>query len=174
MTSEIENESKTAEKEDEVKIKDLEPRMNNLTITFKVESIGETREVSSRHSYETHRVADAKVGDETGVVLVPLWNESIKEMVVGKTYRLEDGFTGLFRGSLQLKIGRSSKITEAEHEIKTVNNEVNMSAESHQTSRDRGYYQPRRRLGSYGGYRSDRRRDSDRYSRHDRSGRRRW
>ena len=174
MTTETENESKTTEKKHETKIKDLEPRMNNLVTTFKVVSIGETREVSSRHSYETHRVADATVGDETGVVLVPLWNESIEEMFVGKTYRLEDGFTGLFRGSLQLKIGRNSKVTEAEHEIETVNNEVNISAESHQTSRERGYYQPRRRSRGYGGYGSYQRRDSDRYSRHDRSGRRRW
>ena len=174
MTTEIENESKTTEEKDETKIKDLAPRMRNLVTTFKVVSIGEPREVNSRHSYETHRVADATVGDETGVVLVPLWNENIEEMVVGKTYRLEDGFTGLFKGSLQLKIGRNSKVTEAEHEIMTVNNEVNMSAESHRTSRERGYYQPRRRSRSYGGYRSDRRRDSDRYSRHDRSGRRRW
>jgi replication factor A1 len=174
MTSEIENKSKTTEEKQETKIKDLEPRMNNLVATFKVVDIGETREVSSRHSYETHRVADATVGDETGIVLVPLWNESIEEMVVGKTYRLEDGFTGLFRGSLQLKIGRNSKVTETDDEIETVNNEVNMSAESHQTSRDRGYYQPRRRSRSYGGYGSYRRRDFDRYSRHDGTGRRRW
>jgi replication factor A1 len=174
MTTETENENKATEEKDEIKIKDLEPRMNNLVTTFKVVSIGEPREVNSRHSYETHRVADATVGDETGVVLVPLWNESIEEMVIGKTYRLEDGFTGLFRGTLQLKIGRNSKVTDAKHEIETVNNEVNMSAESHQTPRDRGYYQPRRTSRSYGGYRSYRRRDSDRYSRHDSSGRRRW
>lgn len=174
MTTETGKEIESTEKKHEIKIKDLAPRMKNLTTIFKVESIGEIREVSSRHSYEKHRVADARVGDETGVVLVPLWNESIEEMVVGKTYRLEDGFTGLFRGSLQLKIGRSSKVTEAEEEIETVNNDVNMSAESHRTSRDRGYYQPHHRSRSYGGYRSDRRRDSDRYSRHDKSGRRRW
>jgi len=174
MTSEIENESKITEENNVTKIKDLVPKMSNIAATFKVISIGEPREVTSRHTFELHRVADATVGDETGTVKVPLWNDSINEMKIGKTYRLENGFTGLFRGNLQLKIGRQSTVTEAESEIETVNNEVDMSAENHRPSRDRGYYQPRRKSRGYGGYRPYSGRDRDRYSRHDKSGRRRW
>jgi replication factor A1 len=175
MTSEIEKQTETTEEKNEIKIKDLEPKMSNIATTFKIVEIGEPREVNSRRSYETHRVADAIVGDETGIVKVPLWNESIDEMKVGKTYRLEDGYTGLFRGNLQLKIGRHSKVAEADEEIESVNNDVDMSSENHRTSRDRYYYPPRRRSSrgyrrhdSYGG------RDRDRYSRQGGSYRRRW
>ena len=176
MTSEIENDTDITEEKNETKIKDLEPKMSNVVTTFKILEIGEPREVVSRHSYETHRVADAIVGDETGKVKVPLWNESIEEMKIGTTYRLEDGYTGLFRGNLQLKIGRHSTVKEAENQIESVNNDLDMSAKSHRPSRDRDryYYPPRRssrgyrRNDSYGG------RDRDRYSRRGGSTRRRW
>ena len=175
MTSEIENETNANEEKTETKIQELEPRMNNLATKFKIIEISEPREVSSRRSYETHRVADAIVGDETGIVKIPLWNETIEEMEVGKTYQLENGYTGLFRGNLQLKIGRHSTVSEAETEIEIVNSDVDMSAENHRTSRDRGYYQPPRgRSRGYGGNSHYGGRDRGRYSRHDRSGRRRW
>ncbi len=174
MTSEIETESKTTEEMNEIKIKELEPKMSNLVTTFKVIGISEPREVTSRHSYETHRVADATVVDETGTVTVPLWNESIEEMKVGKTYRLENGYTGLFRGNLQLKISRQSTVTEAEDEIETVNNEVDMSAENHRRPRDRGYYPQRRRSQGYARYNPNSSYHSDRRSRRDNFRRRRW
>ncbi len=174
MTSEIDEEIKTAEEKNETKIKDLEPKMSNVETTFKIIEISEPREVVSKRSYETHRVADAIVGDETGIVRVPLWNESIEEMKVGKTYRLEDGYTGLFRGNLQLKIGRHSTVTEAENEIESVNNDVDMSAENHRKPRDSYYYPPRRRSQGYNRRDSYGGRDRDRYSRHGGSVRRRW
>jgi len=173
MTSESETDSIATEEKQEIKIEELTPRMNNLIITFKVVGKSETREVNSRRTGEVHLVADATVGDETGVVTVPLWNDSIDEIEIGKTYKLEDGFTGLFRGTLQLKIGRHSTVTEAESEIDTVNNDVDMSAENHQTFRNRHYYQPRQRSRGYGDYRPNYRSNNDRYSSRD-SRRRRW
>lgn len=174
MTSEMENETKATEGKQEIEIAELKPKMSDFIVTFKVVDIGETREVTSRRTFETHRVADAKVGDKTGIVNVPLWNESISEMKVGKTYRLEDGYTGLFRGNLQLKIGKHSIVTEAESEIETVNSDVDMSAENHLRSRDRGYYNPPRGYGRQSGYGSSHRRGTDRRSRHDNYRRRKW
>ncbi len=174
MTSEMENETETTEQKQEIEIEELKPKMSNLIVTFKIVDIGETREVTSRRTFETHRVADAIVGDKTGIVSVPLWNESISEMKVGKTYRLEDGYTSLFRGKLQLKIGRHSTVTEAESEIETVNSDVDMSAENHRKSKDRGYYNPPRGYGRQSGYGSSYRRGTDRRSRRDNYRRRRW
>ena len=175
MTTEINEEEKQPEDSNEVKIEDLKPKMSDLTITFKVIGKGDSREVSSRYSGEIHTVADATVGDETGTVQIPLWDKSIEEMKTGKTYRLENGYTGLFKGNLQLKIGRHSTLMESENEIETVNHEVDMSAKAYRTSRDRHYYQPQgnsRGYGRYGGYRSYNRRDRGSSYRNDR--RRRW
>ena len=175
MTSEIDNASEETEETNEIQIEELRPRMKNVTVVFKVVDKGEVREVNSRHTGEIHLVADATVGDTTGTVIVPLWDDSIKNIEENKTYKLENGYTGLFRGNLQLKIGRHSKIEESETEIESVNREVDMSTEDHSPPRQRHYYQPGGWARGYdrgSSYRRDNRRSSGR-GRFDRR-RRRW
>jgi len=124
----------------EATVAELKPRMKNVTITFKVVATGEEREVSSRSDGATHRVADATVGDSTGIVQVPLWDSSIDDIESGTTYTLKNGYTGLFRGNLRLNIGKYGEVTEAEETIEEVNEEVDMSAEEHEdTRRQRSY-----------------------------------
>ncbi len=124
-------------------VAELRPRMKNITITFKVLEIGEEREVSSRRDMTTHRVLDATVGDSTGTVQVPLWDDTIDQVQAGQTYTLTNGYTGLFRGNLRLNVGRYGKLEEAEESIEEVNTEVDMSAEEHDD--------PRRQRRDYGG-----------------------
>ena len=138
-------------------ISDLKPRMKNLTITFKVLSKGEAREVTSRHDGETHRVADIVIGDSSGIVVMPLWDDSIEALEVGKTYKLENGYTGLFQRNLRLNIGRYGVVNESEEAIEEVNEENDLSAEEHERPQRRydrrggGGYGDRDRRG--GGYR---------------------
>ena len=160
MNSEIENSRTKNESSNEVKIEELRPRLKRVDLIFKVIEKSEVREVTSRRTFETQRIVDATVGDETGTVKLPLWNDTIESIDIGKTYRLEDGYTGLFRGHLQLKIGRHSELKDAESEIGDVNLNVDMSSENHRRSQPRHYYQP-----------YDRSRNRD--SRHDHYGRRR-
>ncbi len=132
----------------EATVAELKPRMKKITITFKVVSIGEAREVSSRNDGTTHRVADATVGDSTGTVQVPLWDDSIESMQIGTTYLLTNGYTGLFRSNLRLNIGKYGEVAEAEQPIEEVNMENDMSAEEHEDYRRR----PRRSYQGGGGY----------------------
>ena len=141
MTSEIENNVKNEESND-TKIAELTPRMKHVDLTFKIVEKSEEREITSRRSYETHRIVDATIGDETGTVKLPLWDDTIEKFEVGKSYRIENGYTGLFRGSLQLKIGRYTDLKDVDNEIKDVNLDVDMSAKDHRSSRPRHYYQP--------------------------------
>lgn len=141
MTSETES-SMNTKKSNTTKIGELTPRMKHVDVTFKVVEKSEAREITSRNNYETNRIAEATIGDETGIVTLPLWNETIESIEVGKIYRIENGYTGLFRGNLQLKIGRYSELKEAETEIENVNLDVDMSAKDHRYSRPRHYYQP--------------------------------
>ncbi|MHA2433010.1 MAG: hypothetical protein ACXADO_07280, partial [Candidatus Thorarchaeota archaeon] len=107
----------------EATVAELRPRMKNLTISFKVLELGEEREVSSRRDMTTHRVLDAVVGDSTGTVAVPLWDDTIDNIEAGKTYLLKNGYTGLFRGNLRLNIGKYGEVSEAEAAIEEVNTE---------------------------------------------------
>lgn len=131
----------------EATVAELKPSMRNLTVTFKVVEIGEEREITSRDTGEAHRVVDARVGDSTGTVLVPLWDEAIDNMEVEKTYKLTNGYTGLFRGNLRLNIGKYGQVGEAEEAIEEVKSDLDMSAEEHEDTRP-----PRRSFGGRGGY----------------------
>ncbi len=123
----------------DVEIAELEPRLGDINVTFKVLEKSDAKEVTSRRDDSTHRVADAVVGDSSGTVVVPLWDDSIDNVEVGKTYTLTNAHTGLFRGNLRLKFGRESELIEAEDEIEEVNVERNMSEENHRRpQRSRG------------------------------------
>jgi replication factor A1 len=115
----------------EATIAELKPGMKSVNITFKVMNTSEEREVESRKTGETYRVVDAQVGDSTGLILMPIWNETIDEIEEGATYTLSNGYTGLFKGNLRLQLGKFGSIAEAEVSIDEVNSEVDMSAEDH-------------------------------------------
>ena len=133
----------------EATVAELKPRMKNVTISFKVMEIGEEREVSSRRDGTTHRVVDVVVGDSSGTVQVPLWDDTIDAVEAGKTYNLTNGYTGLFRGNLRLNVGRYGELADAEEAIEEVNMELDMSAEEHEDTRRRRDYGGGG--GSYGG-----------------------
>ena len=121
----------------EATVSELKPRMKNITITFKVVEKGEEREVTSRNDGQTHRVLDSLVGDSTGVVMMPLWDDTIEKLEVGTTYLLTNGYTGLFRRNLRLNIGRYGEISDAEKAIEEVDSSTDMSAEEHESQRYR-------------------------------------
>ena len=129
----------------EATVAELKPRMKNVTISFKVISIGESRDIESRRDGSSHRVCDITVGDASGIVQVPLWDDTIDAVEEGSTYNLTNGYTGLFRGNLRLNVGRYGKLDGAEEGIEEVNMEVDMSAEEHEDDR------PRRSYGGGGG-----------------------
>lgn len=134
----------------EATVVELRPRMKSVSITFKVMEIGEEREVTSRRDGETHRVLDVVVGDSTGIVRMPFWNEMIDEVAEGKTYLLTNGYTTLFRGNLRLNIGRYGELTEAEEEmVEEVNMELDMSEEEHEYTRRRRDYGDNRSQRTY-------------------------
>jgi ssDNA-binding replication factor A large subunit len=115
----------------EATIAELRPGMKSVNITFKVMKTSEEREVESRRDGETHRVLDAVVGDSTGTIQMPVWDDSIKSIKTGVTYLLSNGYTGLFKNSLRLHLGKRGSIAPASKEIPEVNHQLDMSAEIH-------------------------------------------
>ena len=112
-------------------IVDLKPRMKSVDVRFKVINKEYPREIFSRRDQSVHYISNTKVGDSTGIVSMPLWDDAIERIEEGKTYILKNGHTGLHRGRLLLKIGRHSKIVEAKKEIEDVNRYNDKSAETH-------------------------------------------
>jgi len=111
----------------ECKVGSLKPDLRNLDMTVKIVNIGDSRIVFSRRGEKKHLVAEALVGDETGVIVLTLWDDQIKRFKAGDTIKIKNGYTMLFRGSLRLNTGKSGVIEKAEEEITEVNARNNLS-----------------------------------------------
>jgi len=115
----------------EATIAELKPGMKSVNITFKVMNMSDERSVESRNTNETYRVVDAMVGDSTGTILLPLWNEAIDSVKEGETYTLTNGYTGLFKANLRLQMGKFGSLASAAEKIEEVNTTLDMSAKDY-------------------------------------------
>ena len=123
------------------KVDALKPSLRNVNVTMKVVDIGEPRSVTSRRNHSVHRVAEALVGDETGCVLLNLWEDQISAFTNGDVIEVKNGYTSLFRGSLRMNIGRQGTAEKVDRDIGEVNTENNLSKKMHESS----WYRPARR-----------------------------
>jgi replication factor A1 len=118
-----------------VKVKDLTPQSRRVNLLVKVMSVGEPKEIPSRFGGEPKKVAEACVGDETGTVLLSLWQEQIGSVSEGDVLSIENGYVSLVQGHMRLNIGKYGKMTKSDQEIKNVNTEVDLSATEYQQER---------------------------------------
>lgn len=132
--------------------KPIESKVGQLTlsskavnVTAKVVSKSDTRSVISGKDGMAHKVCDALVGDETGCIVLTLWDNNIEKANIGETLRVENGYVSLFRGNMRLNIGRFGKLEKAEPFTGEVNKENNLS--------EKTYEQPFKRKRGYRGYR---------------------
>jgi replication factor A1 len=129
-----------------VKVGTLKSNLTKLNIMVKVLNIGQPRVIFSRRDRSEHRVTEALVGDETGCVLLTLWDNQIDALNVGEVYEIKNGYTNLFRGSLRLNLGKYGTAEKVEMDIDDVNSKNNLSAERHRdTSWRRASKRPYRR-----------------------------
>jgi replication factor A1 len=94
-----------------VKIAELRDGLRRVDVEAQVTEISDPREVRSRYTGETYRVAEATISDDSGTIKLVLWNEQIGQVNVNNTIRIENGYTKSFRGDIQLNVGRYGKLT---------------------------------------------------------------
>ncbi|MCD6509504.1 MAG: single-stranded DNA-binding protein [Thermoprotei archaeon] len=99
-----------------VNIDSLRPGSRRVNVQFKVLKKMSEREVYSRRDFSRHRVAELLVGDDTGTIVLTLWDDDIGKVKVNGNYRLLNGFVSTFRGSPRLNVGRYGKIVEVKEE----------------------------------------------------------
>jgi len=114
------------------KVSDLKPNLKNFEIYVKVLAKDKEKEVFSGRTGITYTVAQATVGDETGIVNLTIWNELIKKIKVGGVYKISNAYTSLFKGYLQLNIGKQGKITPSRKSIEKIKKENDISEIKHQ------------------------------------------
>ena len=89
-----------------MKISELQEDSRKVDLEATVIEKSNSREVRSRYTNETYRVADFTIEDETGTVKLVLWNEQIDQVNVDNKVKVENGYVKTFRGEIQLNIGK--------------------------------------------------------------------
>ncbi len=136
----------------EAKIDAVKPLEKHLDVVFKVCEKDEEREITNK-SGETHRVCDFTVADETGSIVITLWNEDSDALEIEKVFKLTNGFANVFRNSLRLSKGKFGALAEDSTIFDEINTENNKSSEHVEDPRRRSYGGGGggRGGGSYGG-----------------------
>lgn len=111
-------------------VAELKPNMRSVDLTVKVVRIEGEREVTSRRDGKTHRLVEVLVGDETGTVVLSLWDGRADGVREGDVLRIKNGYTTVVRGHLRLSVGRYGSVEvvpPGEAGDMEVNEEVNVS-----------------------------------------------
>ena len=93
-----------------VKISDIKEGDSEINIEAEVTEKSYAREVRSKYG-RVLMVADATLKDETGKITLTLWNEQVKQVMVGDRVKIENGYAKSFRNVLQLSTGKYGKLT---------------------------------------------------------------
>ena len=97
-------------KSNHYQIKDLRVGMKRINIKARVLEVSQPRVVATRFGFYAN-VTNVLVTDETGTIQLPLWNKQIDEISAGALIQVENANVIVFRGVLQLKVGRSGKVS---------------------------------------------------------------
>lgn len=90
------------------RIADLRPGMN-ASIEAEVISIEPSREVRTKFG-KLIRVANATVSDDSGQIIVTLWDKDIDKVSIGDKIKIENGWVSDFKGNLQITAGKNGKL----------------------------------------------------------------
>jgi replication factor A1 len=92
-----------------MEISELKAGMRNVSITGKIDSVGEPRTVNLKAG-GTNTVADAIISDESGSIKLSLWGEEINNVQPGDRVSVENGYINTFMGENSLNVGKFGKL----------------------------------------------------------------
>jgi replication factor A1 len=132
------------------KIADLTPESKSVNVIAKVLSVGEPKEIPSRFG-PSRKVAEVPIADETGTVVLSLWQDQIGSVGEGDTIQIENGYVSLVKGHIRVNVGKYGKITKSEVDVGETSTAVNVSEKEYEMPERRQQFRGRRQFGSRGG-----------------------
>ncbi|MEM1935337.1 MAG: OB-fold nucleic acid binding domain-containing protein [Sulfolobales archaeon] len=140
---------------DKLKVSELRPGMEKVSILVRVIDPGEIRKIVTRAGERTIR--EVTVGDESGRVKLVMWGKSIRSLTRGDVIEVSGAWTTVFKGKVQLNVGGSEnvKVVEDSGELPSAEDipeeEPKAEGEVLRKPRRRGFQQRRERFGRSGG-----------------------
>lgn len=97
-----------------VKIEDLRVGMKKVNV---VAEVLETAKPSKVHTQfrDNALVSNATIGDETGKILLCLWDQQVDAVSTGESIEVANAHVASFKGERQLRLGKNGKITKLEN-----------------------------------------------------------
>ena len=90
---------------------DIKEGDSEINVEAEVTEKSYAREVRSKYGYRPLIVADATLKDETGAITLTLWNEQVRQVMVGDKVKIENRYAKSFRNVLQLSTGKYGTLT---------------------------------------------------------------
>ncbi len=96
-----------------VKIEDLRVGMKKVNV---IAEVLETSQPSKVHTQfrDNALVSNAVIGDETGTILLCLWDQQVNAVSVGDCIEVSNSHVATFKGDKQLRLGKNGKIKKLE------------------------------------------------------------
>ncbi|MFX1560579.1 MAG: hypothetical protein ACFFBL_08315 [Promethearchaeota archaeon] len=98
-----------------------------VNVRFSVIEKGKPRLVTARATGKPHLLSECVVGDESGIIILTLWNDDIDEVEVGKTFELQNGYINIYDECMSLSKGRWGTLRAASLDIVHVDRTIDMS-----------------------------------------------
>jgi len=114
-----------------MKVKDLKPSTKQASLVAKVVNIGERRTIDSKFG-EARQLAEAVIGDDTGTVILSLWESQIDQVKTGDVLQVTNGYVSIVRGHMRLNVGKYGSFTKSTTQIGEVSTAPDMSAQEHE------------------------------------------
>ena len=92
-----------------MKISELKANTGNASIEGEVISIEEPRDVMGKFGKRL-RVASATLKDDSGEIVLSLWNDDADKFAQGDKVKITDGWVSEYKGQLRISAGRNGKI----------------------------------------------------------------
>jgi len=99
----------------DLQIKDINAGVKRINLKATIVEKSITRKVFSRFG-DPLDVSTATISDNTGSIKLPLWNAQIDLISVGDVVQIENGRVKMFRGELQVSVGRTGKLQVVENQ----------------------------------------------------------
>jgi replication factor A1 len=126
----------------ETKIKDLTPQSKRVDVLAKCLEVSEPKDIPGKFG-NSRKVAEATIADETGAIVLSLWDAQIGTVANEDVLEIKNGYVSLVRGHMRLNVGKYGTLGKSEKALESTSTELNMS--------DKEYEQERRRYGGGGG-----------------------
>ena len=90
-------------------ISELKAGMNNITLTAKISSVADPRQIQTKFGSMT-TMTEVHLQDDSGSVRLPLWGQQSDGVEEGQAIEVSGAFTKEFKGQIELGLGRGGKI----------------------------------------------------------------